>query len=214
MAALRGRIKHVIFVIKENRTYDQVLGDLGIGDGDPRLAILGARLSPNHHALAREFVTLDNFYDSGEQSSTGWTWSTAARAPDLLEKTAPVNYAHRGLAYEAEEADRFVYTQQTHAQRLATNPALSSDPDLLPGPALLTAPDGDRDEEGQGFLWDAAIRAGVSVRNYGFSDASVYETGKPGAIPLVREPFQGRRAHLHAGRSPAGQPQRPLLPRL
>ena len=189
MAPLRARIKHVIFVIKENRTYDQVLGDLEIGNGDPSLAILGARLSPNHHAIARRFVTLDDFYDSGEQSSTGWTWSTAARTPDLLEKTAPVNYAHRGLAYEAEETDRFVATQQTPAERRAANPALSVDPDLLPGPALLTAPDGDRDdEEGQGFLWDAAIRAGLSVRNYGFSDASIYDAAKPGAVPLVREP--------------------------
>ena len=88
-----------MYIIKENRTYDQVLGDLEVGNGDPKLAILGAALSPNHHQLARQFVTLDNFYDSGEQSSTGWTWSTAARAPDLLEKTAPVNYAQRGLVF-------------------------------------------------------------------------------------------------------------------
>jgi DNA-binding beta-propeller fold protein YncE len=189
VAALRSQIKHVVFIIKENRTYDQVLGDLEIGNGDPSLAILGRRLTPNHHDLARQFVTLDNFYDSGEQSSTGWTWSTAARAPDLLEKTAPVNYAQRGLSYEAEEADRFIYTAQTPAERRATNPKLSADPDLLPGPALLTAPDGDDDAQtGQGFLWSAAIRAGLSVRNYGFSDASIYDAGKPGAIPLVREP--------------------------
>lgn len=189
MAAVRARIKHVIFIIKENRTYDQVLGDLEVGNGDPRLAILGQRLSPNHHELARAFVTLDNFYDSGEQSSTGWTWSTAARVPDLLEKTAPVNYANRGLGYEAEEADRFVYTAQSQAARRLTNPKLADDPDLLPGPALLTAPDGDRDDEtGQGFLWDAAIRAGLSVRNYGFSDASIYDPDKPGFVPLVREP--------------------------
>ena len=190
MAAVRARIKHVIFIVKENRTYDQVLGDLEIGNGDPKLAILGARLSPNHHQLARQFVTLDNFYDSGEQSSTGWTWTTAGRVPDLLEKTAPVNYAQRGLAYEAEEADRFVYTQQTMAERQATNPALTKDPDLMPGPALLTAPDGDGDDDdrGQGFLWDAAIRAGLSVRNYGFSDASIYDAGAPGTVPLVREP--------------------------
>lgn len=189
MAAIRARIKHVVFIIKENRTYDQVLGDLPVGNGDPHLAILGAALSPNHHALAQQFVTLDNFYDSGEQSSTGWTWSTAARVPDLLEKTAPVNYAQRGLAYESEEADRFIYTQQTMAERHATNPALSTDPDLLPGPALLTAPDGDKDDEAnQGYLWNAAIRAGLSVRNYGFSDASVYDTNAPGAVPLVREP--------------------------
>ena len=189
MAAMRARIKHVVFIIKENRTYDQVLGDLEVGNGDPHLAILGEHLSPNHHRLARSFVTLDNFYDSGEQSSTGWTWSTAARVPDLLEKTAPVNYADRGVGYESEEADRFVYTAQTPAERLATNPALSTDPDLLPGPALLTAPDGDRDDEaGQGFLWNAAIRAGLSVRNYGFSDASSYDLGKPGFVALVREP--------------------------
>ena len=189
MAAVRARIKHVVFIIKENRTYDQVLGDLEIGNGDPHLAILGEHLSPNHHQLARAFVTLDNFYDSGEQSSTGWTWSTAARVPDLLEKTAPVNYSGRGLAYEAEEADRFIYTAQTPAERHATNPALSTDPDLMPGPALLTAPDGERDDEtGQGFLWNAAIRKGLSVRNYGFSDASIYDLGKAGFVPLVREP--------------------------
>jgi DNA-binding beta-propeller fold protein YncE len=193
MAAIRARIKHVVFIIKENRTYDQVLGDLEVGDGDPHLAILGQALSPNHHQLARQFVTLDNFFDSGEQSSTGWTWSTAGRSPDLLEKTAPVNYAKRGLAYEAEEADRFIYTQQTPAERRATNPALSHDPDLLQGPALLTAPDPDDDDRpGQGFLWDAAIRAGLSVRNYGFSDASIYDAGKPGDVIPVREPFKTR----------------------
>ncbi len=191
MAAIRARIKHVVFIVKENRTYDQVLGDLPVGNGDPSLAILGARLSPNHHALASQFVTLDNFYDSGEQSSTGWSWSTAARATDLLEKTAPVNYARRGLAYESEEADRYIYTQQTQAERVATNPRTPNDPDVLPGPALLTAPDADGDDDdskGHGFLWDAAIRAGLSVRNYGFSDASVYDAGAPGAVPLVREP--------------------------
>ena len=202
MAAIRARIKHVVFIIKENRTYDQVLGDLEVGNGDPHLAILGQALSPNHHQLARQFVTLDNFYDSGEQSSTGWTWSTAARAPDLLEKTAPVNYAKRGLAYEAEEADRFVYAQQTPAERHATNPALSTDIDLLPGPALLTAPDPDDDDRpGQGFLWDAAIRAGLSVRNYGFSDASIYDGGKPGDVLPVREPFkEGKRIYTPGDR--------------
>ncbi|WP_068075632.1 bifunctional YncE family protein/alkaline phosphatase family protein [Novosphingobium lentum] len=191
IAALRKKIRHVVFIVKENRTYDQVLGDLPIGNGDPSLAILGRRLTPNHHALAEQFVTLDNFYDSGEQSSTGWTWTTAGRVPDLLEKTAPVNYAQRGLAYEAEEVDRFIATSQTPAERHATNPQVPVDRDLLPGSALLTAPDGDDDDEqGQGFLWNAAIKAGLSVRNYGFSDASVYDTGLPGAVPLVREPFK------------------------
>ena len=194
MAQIRARVKHVVFIIKENRTYDQVLGDLDIGNGDPHLAILGNALSPNHHRLARQFVTLDNFYDSGEQSSTGWNWSTAARATDLMERTAPVNYAGRGLSYESEEWDRNIHLQQTPAERLATDPSLSPDPDLLPGPALLTAPDADADDRpNQGYLWDAAIRAGLSVRNYGFADASNYDAGAPGAMPLVREPFKDKR---------------------
>ena len=194
MAQIRARVKHVVFIIKENRTYDQVLGDLEVGNGDPHLALLGGALSPNHHQLARQFVTLDNFYDSGEVSATGWAWSTAARATDLMEKTAPVNYAGRGLAYEAEEADRFIYTQQTPAERHATNPKLSTDPDLLPGPALLTAADPDDDDRpNEGFLWNAAIRAGLSVRNYGFADASIYDVGAPGSIPVVREPFKEKR---------------------
>ncbi len=189
MARLRTRIKHVIFIVKENRTYDQLFGDLEVGNGDPSLAILGAPLSPNHHELARQFVTLDNFYDSGEQSSTGWTWTTAGRVPDVLEKTAPVNYAGRGLAYEAEEEDRNIPTAMAPAQRHAVNPDASTDPDILPGPALLTAPDGDDDDEpGRGFVWNAAIRAGLSVRNYGFADASVYDSTKRGFVPLIREP--------------------------
>ncbi len=189
MAALRARIKHVVFIVKENRTYDQVLGDLPIGNGDPHLAILGKSLSPNHHALAQDFVTLDNFYDSGEQSSTGWTWTTAGRVPDLLEKTAPVNYARRGLAYEAEQLDRNIAPGLAKADRRRVNPAIPDDDDILPGKALLTAPDGDDDDTpGQGFLWDAALRAGLSVRNYGFADASVYEAGAPGDVPLLRDP--------------------------
>ncbi len=189
MAAVRARIKHVIFIVKENRTYDQVLGDLPVGNGDPHLAILGKPLSPNHHALAQNFVTLDNFYDSGEQSSTGWTWTTAGRVPDLLEKTAPVNYAQRGLSYEAEQADRNIATGLAMADRRKANPAIPDDDDLLPGAALLTAPDGDGDDApGQGFLWNAALRAGLSVRNYGFADASVYEAGAPGDVPLLRDP--------------------------
>ena len=194
MAEIRARVKHVVFIIKENRSYDQVLGDLAVGNGDPHLAFLGEALSPNHHRLARQFVTLDNFYDSGEVSATGWSWSTAARATDMLEKTAPVNYGGRGLAYEAEEADRFIYTQQSPAERHATNPKLSKDPDLLPGPALVAAPDPDDDDKpNQGYLWDAAIRAGLSVRNYGFADASIYDVGAPGAVPVVREPFKEKR---------------------
>lgn len=197
LASLRKSIKHVVFVVKENRTYDQVLGDLPVGNGDPSLAILGKRLSPNHHALAQGFVTLDNFLNSGEQSSTGWTWTTAARVPDLLEKTAPVGYAQRGLAYEAEGLDRNIATAMSQVQRRQVNPQTPDDEDVLPGHALLTAPDADDDDDGDrgaGFLWNAALRAGLSVRNYGFADGSVYDVGAPGAIPPIRHPFaEGRK---------------------
>ncbi len=191
MTQLRSRIKHVVFVVKENRTYDQVLGDLEVGNGDPRLAILGQRLSPSHHDLARRFVTLDNYYASGEQSSTGWTWSTAARATDVLEKTAPVNYSGRGLSYEAESGPRNLSTVLPVAERRKINPAIPDDPDLLPGQAASVSPDPDDDERpGQGFLWNAALRAGLSVRNYGFSSDFIYDSSNPKAAPLAREAFK------------------------
>lgn len=194
MAPIAKRIKHVVFIIKENRTYDQILGDLDKGNGDPHLAILGSALSPNHHRLADEFVTLDNFYDSGEVSAAGWSWSTAGRATDMLEKTVPVTYSDRGLSYESEEILRNIHPQQTMAERYATDPTLSRDPDLLPGPALMTAPDPDSDDlPDQGYLWDAAIRAGLSVRNYGFSDASNYDPTAPGGVPIIRQPFKEHR---------------------
>jgi YVTN family beta-propeller protein len=85
-------IEHVIYIIKENRTYDQVLGDLGRGDGDPRLAIFGRKVTPNHHALAEQFVTLDNFYADGEVSEDGHAWSNGAYATDFNEKWWPPTY--------------------------------------------------------------------------------------------------------------------------
>lgn len=72
--------------MKENRAYDQVLGDLGRGNGDPTLAICGEKVTPNHHALARQCVTFDNFYCDGEVSADGWTWSNAANANTYNQK--------------------------------------------------------------------------------------------------------------------------------
>jgi hypothetical protein len=78
--------EHVVYVIKENRTYDQVLGDMKEGNGDPRLCIFGEGVTPNHHKLAREFVLLDNFYCSGVLSADGHSWTDAAYVTDYLEK--------------------------------------------------------------------------------------------------------------------------------
>jgi DNA-binding beta-propeller fold protein YncE len=87
-------IKYCIYIIKENRTYDQVLGDLPQGNGDPSLCIFPERITPNHHQLAREFVLLDNFYVESEVSADGHEWSVGAYATDFVEKTWPLSYGH------------------------------------------------------------------------------------------------------------------------
>lgn len=95
-------IKYVFYIIKENRTYDQVLGDLPQGNGDTSLVLFGRNITPNQHKLAEEFVLLDNFYVDGEVSADGHNWSLAAHANDYLEKTWPTNYGGRGGSYDAE----------------------------------------------------------------------------------------------------------------
>jgi YVTN family beta-propeller protein len=105
MAALRQHIKHVIYIIKENRTYDQILGDLDRGNGDPRLAEFGQVVTPNQHRLAQQFVDLDNILCSGEVSGNGWPWSTAARETDFNVKSVPLSYAGRGAPHGDAAAD-------------------------------------------------------------------------------------------------------------
>ena len=85
-------IKHVIYILKENRTYDQIFGDLGVGDGDSSLTMYGAEITPNQHKLARQFGVLDNFYDSGDVSANGHLWSDASATSDFIEKTWPIIY--------------------------------------------------------------------------------------------------------------------------
>ncbi|MES2005105.1 MAG: bifunctional YncE family protein/alkaline phosphatase family protein [Bacteroidota bacterium] len=98
----QGPIKYVFYVIKENRTYDQVLGDVKEGNGDPKLVLFGENVTPNQHALAKEFVLLDNFYVDGEVSADGHNWSTGAYATDFLEKNWVTSYGGRGGGYDAE----------------------------------------------------------------------------------------------------------------
>jgi YVTN family beta-propeller protein len=90
MAAVHEGVQHVIYILKENRTYDQILGDLGRGNGDPTLALFGQAITPNQHNLAQNFVTLDNFRATSEVSNDGWPWSTSARAPDVIEHQYPI----------------------------------------------------------------------------------------------------------------------------
>jgi len=95
-------IKHVFYIIKENRTYDQVLGDIKEGNGDTSLVLFGENVTPNQHKLAREFVLLDNFYVDGEVSADGHNWSMGAYATDYLEKNWITSYGGRGGNYDAE----------------------------------------------------------------------------------------------------------------
>ncbi|HRH58935.1 MAG TPA: bifunctional YncE family protein/alkaline phosphatase family protein [Chitinophagaceae bacterium] len=95
-------IKHVFYIIKENRTYDQVLSDMPGGNGDTSLLLFGEKITPNLHALAKEFVLLDNFYVDAEVSADGHNWSMGGYATDYLEKTWPTDYGGRGGSYDAE----------------------------------------------------------------------------------------------------------------
>ncbi len=171
-AFLRNNIKHVIYIVKENRTYDQVLGDLEKGNGDPSIALFKDPIAPNHHQLARQFVTLDNFFDSGEVSGNGWNWTVGARATDYTEKTIAVNYAQRGFTYDYEGDNRWINlglaTREAREKAEPKYKKLPDADDLLPGPADVAAPDGPEDAIGAGRLWDSALRAGLTVRNYGF----------------------------------------------
>ena len=130
-------IKYVFYIIRENRTYDQVLGDLKGGDGDPVLCLFGADITPNAHALAREFVLFDSFFVDAEVSYDGHAFSTAAYATDVVEKIWPANYAGRGGAYLSEGGGKM--------RNAYGNVAAPS----------------------QGYIWDACRRANLGVRSYG-----------------------------------------------
>jgi hypothetical protein len=130
-------IKHCIYIIKENRTYDQVFGDLPQGNGDPNLCLFPAKVTPNHHKLAEQFVLLDNFYVEGEVSADGHEWSMGAYATDFVEKVWPLSY--RGQQYTTKKMS--FYPSEGARDYIAR-------------------PKG-------GYLWDRAAEAKVSYRSYG-----------------------------------------------
>jgi Lactonase, 7-bladed beta-propeller len=101
-ASGENKIHHVIYIIKENRTYDQVFGDISGANGDPSLAMYGEDITPNQHKLARQFGILDNFYDSGDVSGDGHVWSTSASISDYVAKTWPVGYRSKEHTYDSE----------------------------------------------------------------------------------------------------------------
>ncbi len=133
--------EHVVYIIKENRTFDQVLGDLTQADGDTSLLFFPRAVSPNSHALAERFGIFDRFFVNAEVSPDGHNWSTAAYATDYLEKTVPSNYSNRGRSYDYEGTNR--------------------------GFRASNIPDDDVAEPANGYLWDAVTRAHLTLRNYG-----------------------------------------------
>ena len=131
--------EHVIYVIKENRTYDQVFGDLSQADGDTSLVFFNRSVTPNHHALAERFGIFDRFFVNAEVSADGHNWTTGAYTTDYVQKTVPPNYGGKGRSYDYEGTNRGV------------KPAV----------------DEDAAEPANGYLWDLAKRRNITFRNFG-----------------------------------------------
>jgi hypothetical protein len=154
-AAGENKIRHVIYIIKENRTYDQLFGDLAEANGDSSLAMYGEEITPNQHKLARQFGILDNFYDSGDVSGDGHVWSTSASISDYVEKTWPIGYRGRQHTYDSE------------GELLG---GISVE-DELP----------DAGEPTGGYLWKNFSKHGISYRHYGEYIVSRWCNGAPDA---------------------------------
>lgn len=136
----KSPIHHVIYILKENRTYDQILGDIKEGNGDPSLVMFGEDITPNQHRIAREFAIIDNFYASGEVSGDGHNWSTSGIGSDYLEKTIQISYrgSERTYDYEGNVANRI--------------PLEDDMPDV--------------NEAGTGYIWSNVARHGLTYRHY------------------------------------------------
>jgi YVTN family beta-propeller protein len=159
-------IQHVLYIIRENRTYDQILGDVAEADGDSAIVFFGRAVTPNAHALAARFGIWDRFFVNAEVSGDGHPWSTGAYATDYVEKTVESNYSDRGRSYDYEGTNR----------------------DTLP-------PDGDdAAAPATGYLWDLAVAKGITLRDYGefvVENGRTAEEGKwrgsaEGAKPALR----------------------------
>jgi DNA-binding beta-propeller fold protein YncE len=165
------RIKHVIYIIKENRTYDQILGDLerdgkNVGNGDKSLTMFGAEITPNEHKLALQFGVLDNFYDSGEVSGDGHVWSNAAIGSDYLEKTWQQAYRGNQRTYDFEGVVAEGY------------PLLQKIPDI--------------NEPASGYLWGDLAAHGETYYHFGEFISTVFCDEKQTANPQLGPVLAGK----------------------
>jgi YVTN family beta-propeller protein len=147
-----GKIRHVIYVIRENRTYDQVFGDLPQGNGDPKLTLFKDDSAPNARSLAQRFALFDDFYADAEVSADGHNWITQANATDYVDKTWPINYSSSPRSSQRS----YDFEDVPLAQQFASEP-LRGDASIPRSAAAQTA----------GYLWDDAFFHSVSFRDYG-----------------------------------------------
>ncbi|HWD40855.1 MAG TPA: alkaline phosphatase family protein [Fimbriimonas sp.] len=154
-------IKHIVYIIKENRTYDQVLGDEAGANGDPSLVMFGKDVTPNQHALAERFGLFDNFYVCAEVSADGWNWSTSGMGNAYTERNVPYNYSGRGRNYDFEGANN------------------DSPVSLLGRRDVATAPGG--------YLWDAFLKKGLTVRDYGMFNSDGNDAKGPDGKPIAED---------------------------
>jgi YVTN family beta-propeller protein len=200
MEFLHSKIKHIIYIVKENRTFDQILGDLGNGsNGDSSLTLFGNLVTPSFHRMARNFVTLDNFMDPGDGSMDGWSWSMRGRVTNTETITQQENYArvNRGLSYEGEGQNRNIPSNlnSVAARDFFYDPTGASTPysnatsSLKGGTANILAGDGDHAATDgptgyqQGYIFNAVLNAGGTVRNYGWM------ANTPGSIGTIANPI-------------------------
>ena len=194
-----GKIQHVFYIIKENRTYDQVLGDLTtdsgapLGDGRADLAIFGKEITPNLHALAKRFVLLDRFFCCSEASGDGWPWSTRSYANEYVIKNLPYNYSGRSAD------SRYDFEGQNNGYLVGGHPAKDIDGKILSilSPAAGFPPIPDISDGPNGAIWDAVKRAKLPYRNYGFG-LSMGAAGPTGSLVPDNYP-------AHAGLQPEGR---------
>ncbi len=157
-------IHHVIYIIKENRTYDQIFGDLGAGNGDPSLTMYGRSITPNLHKLALQFGVLDNFYDSGEVSGDGHVWSNAAISSDYTEKTWQQSYRGNARVYDFEGVVEHGY------------PLTEGIPDI--------------NEPASSYIWTNLARHGKTLYHFGEYIATTF-CGEAAEAPIEKSPLAG-----------------------
>jgi YVTN family beta-propeller protein len=218
MAFLHQHIKHVIFIQKENRTYDQVLGDLPQGNGDPTRVQFPQPISPNHHLLATQFALLDNFYDAGDVSGDGWNWDTQGHANDVTVKNVLVGYGNANFNIPFDwngnprnigiaVPDQTSGTPSPSTVRITTLFDPTGGSSIEPGPKDVTASEGADDLDSDalgGYIWDTVLRAGLTVRHYGlYADENYYvvpSAGYPLFLPIVRDAFKQKAVQAVPGR--------------